>query len=125
MAGESSLRLKTVLRGLAASIRNYLRPVERPDLLVSSPHEQDAHSEIEFVPIDPSSPHLDSDVNDFVCPVTRQIIDPLQGYYQCGQCGTAYSLEGWEFLKDMAEGECCACRTQNTIRFVKPPRGIV
>ncbi len=114
--------LKTLVFELIESIQNKLRPAERPDLLVSSPHEHDADSEILFEPIDPSSSSNAMDAADFTCPVSRLPINSQKGFYQCMQCGTAYSIEGWEFLKEMAEGECCACRSKNTVRIVTPSR---
>ncbi len=117
--------LKTVLQELIESIRNRFRPIERPDLLVSSPHEHDEHSEIEFTPINVADADQDSDEHEFICPVTRQKIDPVKSYYQCHQCGTAFSPEGWDFLQDMAQGECCACRSQKTIHIALPSRKIL
>ncbi len=50
-----------------------------------------------------------------VCPVTRQSINPESKVYQCRQCGIYYSPEGWEFLRQTAKGQCCGCRSVNTV----------
>lgn len=54
-----------------------------------------------------------------VCPVTRQTLGPSRPLYQCEQCGTCFSAEGWKFLQDADKGRCCGCDTRNTIKVVE------
>jgi len=50
-----------------------------------------------------------------ICPVTRQPLTADRPMYQCRECGMSYSLEGWEFLRKTAKGQCCGCRSANTV----------
>jgi hypothetical protein len=51
-----------------------------------------------------------------VCPVTRMKLKPGMPLFRCINCKMTYSREGWEFLRDVARGECCGCRSTNTIQ---------
>lgn len=55
-----------------------------------------------------------------VCPVTRQPLVAGQPFYQCLQCGMAYSDAGWEFLRKTNKGRCCGCESRKTVQIVKP-----
>ncbi len=59
-------------------------------------------------------------VKAVVCPVTRQPLVAGQPFYQCIQCGMAYSDAGWEFLRKADKGRCCGCERRKTVQLVKP-----
>jgi hypothetical protein len=50
-----------------------------------------------------------------VCPITRQPLNPVGKVYRCRQCGISYSPEGWDFLRQTSKGQCCGCRSVNTV----------
>ena len=52
---------------------------------------------------------------DCLCPVTRQPITKSRTIYQCRQCQTSYSPEGWEFLQQSDQGRCSTCHQRKTI----------
>ena len=54
-----------------------------------------------------------------VCPVTRQSLQRGDALFLCSNCNTAYSVEGWNFLRKTDRGRCCQCRH---IGAVKPFR---
>ncbi len=64
------------------------------------------------------APRPKTDRPPLVCPVTRQTLSPSRPLYQCEQCGTCFSAEGWKFLQDADKGRCCGCDTRNTIKSV-------
>ena len=45
-----------------------------------------------------------------ICPVTRQLLQEVNFFYLCRDCNTAYSAEGWDFLRETDHGRCCHCR---------------
>jgi hypothetical protein len=50
-----------------------------------------------------------------VCPVTRKSLRTSDGFYLCGYCNTAYSSEGWDFLRETDKGRCCHCRQSGSV----------
>ena len=66
----------------------------------------------------PTAPAPVVDRPPLVCPVTRQTLDAARSMYQCEQCGTCFSAEGWKFLQDADKGRCCACDTRHTVKIV-------
>jgi hypothetical protein len=50
-----------------------------------------------------------------VCPVTRQSLQTGSFLYLCRNCNTAYSAEGWDFLRETDKGRCCHCRQVGTV----------
>ncbi len=65
-----------------------------------------------------NAPLPKTDRPPLVCPITRQTLGPSRPLYQCDQCGTCFSTEGWKFLQDADKGRCCGCDTRNTIKVV-------
>jgi len=57
---------------------------------------------------------------EMLCPITRLPLRSGQKMYQCLHCGQFYSPEGWEFLRKMDRGRCCACRQRKTIALAEP-----
>jgi hypothetical protein len=51
-----------------------------------------------------------------VCPVTRKALRKSDGLYLCNYCNTAYSAEGWDFLRETDKGRCCHCRQSGSVR---------
>ena len=101
-AGVQSLPARTLAcKHVVAILLAYLHPDEAPDAL----------NTLNTLPSVVARPPL-------VCPVTRQTLDPARPLYQCEQCGTSFSAEGWKFLQDADKGRCCACDTRNTIKIV-------
>lgn len=50
-----------------------------------------------------------------VCPVTRQALKPGMKLYRCRMCQMPYSAEGWQFLREMSNAECCGCGHRETV----------
>ena len=50
-----------------------------------------------------------------VCPVTRKSLQKGEHLYLCRNCNTAYSAEGWNFLRETDKGRCCHCRQQGSV----------
>ncbi len=71
-------------------------------------------SEIDFRSLDPAASRKDGSAT-LVCPVTRLELSPDRQVFQCRACRTSYSAEGWDFLRGVDRGRCCACGQQNTI----------
>ena len=70
--------------------------------------------DIEFRSLDPASPATGGAAS-LLCPVTRQELKPTARIYQCRACHTSYSEAGWEFLRDVDRGRCCACGMRKTV----------
>ena len=56
---------------------------------------------------------------DCLCPITRRPLSNTRTIYQCRQCKTSYSPEGWSFLLEADKGRCCTCHQQKTIAPLK------
>ena len=50
-----------------------------------------------------------------VCPVTRKSLRKGDFLYLCRDCNTAYSAEGWDFLRNTDKGRCCYCRHSGSV----------
>jgi hypothetical protein len=70
--------------------------------------------DVDFRSLDPASQGVATDA-PLLCPVTRRELRPGDPIYQCRACRTSYSLAGWQFLRDVDRGRCCACGQQKTV----------
>jgi hypothetical protein len=66
--------------------------------------------EIQFRSLNPPRTDAIGDDNALVCPVTRVSLHQGSLLYLCRDCNTAYSAEGWAFLRETDKGRCCHCR---------------
>lgn len=73
--------------------------VERPD-----------DPDIEFRSLNPPQAAAVGIDTAMICPVTRQSLQKGSLLYLCRNCNTAYSAEGWAFLRETDKGRCCHCR---------------
>lgn len=73
--------------------------------------------DVEFNPIEPGAT-CQGVTDPLLCPVTRQQIDRANIVFQCSECRTSYSKSGWEFLRDVNRGRCCACSARGTIQLL-------
>jgi len=91
------------------------RPPPSAEIVEIEPLEM---RDIVFTPLTPTTATaatLPSRDVALICPVTRQPVKPGNGAYQCTNCKMAYSLEGWQFLRENARGRCCGCNGKNTV----------
>ncbi len=58
----------------------------------------------------------------YICPVTRQTLAAGSLVFQCRQCSTTYSPEGWEFMRQSNHGRCCNCNSQNSVFSLHLPK---
>ena len=65
---------------------------------------------IEFRSLDPKQAAALGADTALICPVTRKSLRRGSLFYLCRDCNTAYSVEGWEFLRRTDKGRCCNCR---------------
>ena len=65
---------------------------------------------IEFRTLNPPQAAALGSDTALVCPVTRKSLQKGSSLYVCRECNTAYSIEGWEFLRQTDKGRCCNCR---------------
>jgi hypothetical protein len=72
--------------------------------------ESTREAEIEFWPLSPQQAAALGSDTALVCPVTRQSLTNDAPLYLCRDCNTAYSAEGWLFLRETDKGRCCQCR---------------
>ena len=80
--------------------------------------EHDAQDEIDFQSLDPAS-QAGAGAAPMLCPVTRQELRRTDRIYQCRACRMSYSEAGWEFLRDVDHGKCCACGMRKTVVLLK------
>jgi hypothetical protein len=76
--------------------------------------EPDAQQDIKFEPINPKVA-VSAEEDRLLCPVTRRQLRPGDRIFQCRACRTAYSKEGWDFLKQVDRGRCCGCANRKTV----------
>jgi hypothetical protein len=72
---------------------------------------------IEFRSLDPKQAAALGLDTELVCPVTRKPLLKGTRFYVCRDCNTAYSVEGWDFLKQTDKGRCCNCRHIGSVVF--------
>lgn len=72
-------------------------------------------AEIDFRSLDPGIVSDGSSGSALICPVTRLELKPNDVVYQCRACLTSYSKAGWEFMRDVNRGRCCACGLSKTV----------
>lgn len=71
--------------------------------------------EIDFRSLNPPQAAALGTDTALICPVTRQSLEKGGLLYLCQDCNTAYSAEGWDFLREMDKGRCCNCRSIGTV----------
>lgn len=74
--------------------------------------------EIEFHALDPKQAAALGEGAALICPVTRTALQQNSLYYLCRDCNTAYSREGWDFLREHDKGRCCHCRHTGSVVLV-------
>lgn len=78
--------------------------------------------EIVFQSLSPTQADALGEDRALVCPVTRIVLPKESFYYLCRACNTAYSVEGWSFLRENDKGRCCNCRSAGTVVPVREER---
>ena len=89
---------------------------KEPETSQESPNSMSAAdlAEIDFRSLDPGS-LSEAGAEPLRCPVTRQELRRADKLFQCRVCRTTYSASGWQFLRDVDRGRCCACRSRKTV----------
>ncbi len=77
--------------------------------------EEPEDPSIEFRSLDPSQAAALGSHAALICPVTRKSLQKGSPLYLCRECNTAYSVEGWDFLRKTDRGRCCNCRRIGTV----------
>lgn len=75
----------------------------------------DENPEIDFRSLNPPQAAAIGIDTALVCPVTRASLKKGSLFYVCRDCNTAYSAEGWAFLRETDKGRCCNCRHTGSV----------
>ena len=82
-----------------------------PDLAAERADDAD----IEFRSLSPAQAAALGADTGLLCPVTRLPLQKGSFLYLCRDCNTAYSAEGWDFLRKTDRGRCCHCRHTDSV----------